>query len=618
MVPTQGRASQPEAAGRSPRRSRRLGGALLLAIAAVVAVQAYWIVRDVHPLLHGDSYAYLGNLHEFLTHVDLAAPADAWQRLGRLTHGGRPPLYQLLTTPFVLLAPRSEDAPVFVNLVLVALLMLSTYAAGTATLDGRAGLLSALLVATYGPVFRISRQYLPYLGLVTASAVALWLLVLVVRDRSIRAAWGLGAASAAGVLIHPRYLHVMALPIVVLCVYTWLRPNAAADGAKTRRRLLGSLGDRFFLLGLLPAGVFAVLAAAGWYLTWGRRAIELGGTLQSGWLAQFRGYERVTIGYSDVPATFAWYARTSPAALSSVLVLLMVVGLVAALVRSRRPTAVHVVVLVIGYVVHGVDRTLNWSYAAALLPAGAIVTAVWLVELRRPWLRRALVLSCLVVVAFHVAVMTWDLPPWGRSVLGVLQLPMETADPPRNALGPAAARTVFHDWPVAELIDAVARDLAASGRRDALVMVVRDARLEGARLAYYLRRDHPALEVRAASEGMAAWGNPYNLGALLWADYVLFPTRPSGGVETLYPEASVRFLTSPPARFRDSHAVLLEVEIRGGSPVKLLKRTAPLTAAEAEEALAALELPDKYKSAGEVVARLKAAEKRVTGRPPPV
>ncbi|MCP4657269.1 MAG: hypothetical protein GY856_17810, partial [bacterium] len=77
----------------------------------------------------------------------------------------------------------------------------------------------------------------------------------------------------------------------------------------------------------------------------------------------------------------------------------------------------------------------------------------------------------------------------------------------------------------------------------------------------------------------------------------------------LYQEASLEFLSSPPAEFRDSHRLVATFAGPGRITARLLKRVKPLTLSEAEASISALDLPDKYKAhQEEVLARIAARE----------
>ncbi len=110
---------------------------------------------------------------------------------------------------------------------------------------------------------------------------------------------------------------------------------------------------------------------------------------------------------------------------------------------------------------------------------------------------------------------------------------------------------------------------------------------------------------------IGATGRPYNFDALLQADYILYTARqysPSSANYSNAGQASVRFLVSPPLVFADAHEVVASFDSSKGT-ARLIKRTKPVTAVEAERSIEALEVAEKYKvTKFEVLAPLYAIE----------
>lgn len=96
----------------------------------MVILTAVWAIVNPLPRYAGDGYARLAGLLRFVDGV----PADLFHRpmglLAETSHGGRPPLYQTLAAPFVLLFGRSESAALAINSALYPVLILSVYKIG--------------------------------------------------------------------------------------------------------------------------------------------------------------------------------------------------------------------------------------------------------------------------------------------------------------------------------------------------------------------------------------------------------------------------------------------------------------------------------------------------------
>jgi 4-amino-4-deoxy-L-arabinose transferase-like glycosyltransferase len=93
-----------------------------------------------------------------------------------------------------------------INVVFSALLLISVYAIGKMLANGKAGLLAAVLVASYPPIIHLSHIYRPHFAVAACAALSMWLLLLLLRDGSTKVAWLFGGSLAFGVLIHPNFV----------------------------------------------------------------------------------------------------------------------------------------------------------------------------------------------------------------------------------------------------------------------------------------------------------------------------------------------------------------------------------------------------------------------------
>ena len=130
--------------------------ALILFSVTMVTLTIVWAIINPFPGDAGDSYQILMRL---LLFVD-GLPGDLFQRpmglLAETSHGGRPPLYQFLAAPFVLLFGRSESAALVVNSVFYLVLIVSAYNIDLLVKNERAGFLSAFLATLVQISYRVS------------------------------------------------------------------------------------------------------------------------------------------------------------------------------------------------------------------------------------------------------------------------------------------------------------------------------------------------------------------------------------------------------------------------------------------------------------------------------
>ena len=158
-------------------RLRVEGSLLALLIVFVSLANIQWIRNDAAPMPHPrDPYHYATNTLEFMDGIE-RGESGGLESFAQLSFRGRPPLYQLLSMPFVALFGRSTDAMLGLNVVCNALLLVLVFGLGRSISGGRAGLLAALAVATSPPVIHLSRIYRPHGALLAFAVLSVWLLL---------------------------------------------------------------------------------------------------------------------------------------------------------------------------------------------------------------------------------------------------------------------------------------------------------------------------------------------------------------------------------------------------------------------------------------------------------
>lgn len=352
--------------------------ALVLLIVVVSIINIAWINQDTRPQPDPDPHIYLIRTFEFLDR--LRRGGQFWHSFTRLSMGGgRPPLYQLLSAPFVYLLGRSADAAVSVNIVFGAILLLSTYGIGRLAENGRAGLLAALVVATYPPIVGLSRIYRPHSATPACAALSLWLLLLLLKTRSRRVAWIFGASLGFGMLIHVYFVLALAVPTVLVGLYMLLFQNDPRHPSRFRDTpswLITKLSDPFVLFGLMPAAVIAAGLTATWYLPQSRELFTYRESVAA-------GHRIETRGFPGIPHSFWWYALTAPGTLSQIFVILLGIGLVVGTIGRQLGRSMLVIAFLAVYTCFGLDPfPKGWFIFAPVLPIAAALTAVGAVGIR--------------------------------------------------------------------------------------------------------------------------------------------------------------------------------------------------------------------------------------------
>jgi len=596
----------------SPHR-RTLIAPTYLTLASLIILSSItnlvWLVQDDRPLPAGDDYAYLSSALAFFDRHGFWGVTDpsALRGLGLL---GRPPLYQLLSMPFLALFGRSEDAAVAVNLLFLALLILSTYGIAQVAKNSKAGLLAAAVVASYPPVIHLSRRYLPHLAVAAFAGLSLWLMMLLLRDRSVKVAWLFGISIGLGLLCHPSALWIVPVPAAVCAVYLVffdVSPKCPSNLKQTPSWLMRKLRDRFVSLGLVPGALTAFGLACSWYLTQGRKLLEFYQLRMRPDLQEYRGFATWAEGFMGVEPGFWWYAETALHTISYFFSALLIVGLVVAIAMRRATTSFLVVTLVISYYVLSQQTSLSWRFFVAVLPVAAALTGIAVVQIPARLVRGGLTVVCVAVAVFNVSLLTWGVRPWSRPIAAALGAPLASGTCVRRdpyALCSTPPRVEPETWPMRPIVQAILDDPNCQGGRYCALMLLRGGGMWLGKFRYYLQRDWPRARLLLSNPGVSNEGGPYRFEALLKSDYLLYQniSDPSSYGD-LHEAATVRFLQTPPPSFAKAHEAVTTVGFPDGSEGKLVKRIRPLSMEEAQESIAALDLPETHKAGTEALLR---------------
>ncbi|MEE8525982.1 MAG: glycosyltransferase family 39 protein, partial [Thermoanaerobaculia bacterium] len=516
---------------------------LALLIVAVSAAHVRWLQRDATIFPVGDSYAYLSHLLQFLDRTATQGVTDFWQSLGQLSHGGRPPLYQISTIPNLLILGRSEDSATGVNVFFSAILMISAYH-GAALISGRkAGLLAALLVAAYPPIVQLTRMYLPRSALPATCALSLWMLIWLLRSRSVAAALAFSASLAVGVLVHPAFIFCWAAPAIGFGFYILLfqsEPRAPSSLRNSPRWMMQKLRSRLWWRGLLPGALMTIVAALGWYATHGLALLATQQRLVDEQLDEFRGFETLAIDFPKVESPILWFVGTAPAVMSNVLAVLAFAGLIYCLLRPRTAVSIPALCLLAAAALYPVlFPVLDWLHFAPALPFVAVLTATWIFRLRRVLARRLLSALAALAAALCFVIATWgNQGGLTRAVAGALGAPLESVACRRArpvALCPSAARPAESLRARGDLRDrsATSREILklileapqcqAAGCE--VMLVRKSGGLIAKQLLFELGSAWPREKLTIHDDGSHLWGQVYPLHYLLGADFLIYSDR---------------------------------------------------------------------------------------------
>jgi hypothetical protein len=571
---------------------RRFSIWLALLILAVFLINLTWILQDTRPQPEDDPHRYLSRTFGFVTKLRDTGIADTWQLIDTMSFQGRPPLYQLLSVPAILILGLSEDAAVLINLIFTPILLFCTFSLGKLVSDSRAGLLAAFLVATYPSVAHLSRIYRPHSVLPACVTLSMWLLFLLVRTRDIRVAWGFGASLAFGMLMHLNFAYAIFGPTLLIGAYLLLfqkKPRYPPNLRALPRWLLNKLRVRFVIYGLLPATLSTTLVILAWYLP----KIEEIFTLLRGVQLE---YGSITRGFHNIPRSFWWYAFSAPGAISNVLTVMLVFGIAVCLISRRLAFMGLVMTFVTMYISFALRAgDFGWLHFSAILPVVAAVTAVGLVELRylrfgpRPStayvISKGLVWISMVIAAFNMIFATWEIGNWSRTVSTILGSQLDKAVCKfRMHVGFCPWPALEENWYVDELLELVIDTFECQQRQCALVVVPNHDYFNMAIFESSIARAYPTLrgKIKLIDPGISStWTRD---GEWLVSEYLVLisgmlhidGTRQTRQIRT----EVTSFLESPPPSFVDTHEEIASFPLPGGRVASLIKRSKSLTSEE--------------------------------------
>ncbi len=572
---------------------------LVLLIALFSALHIHWLNADTLVGPEVDEKVYFVRTAGFLATLSSGGWNSLGEALQSLDLSGRPPLYQLLSVPFILIFGLDMDSAVLVNLLFQALLVIAVYQIGKLVSSAKTGLLAALLVSVYPPLVQLARIYRPHFAMAACVGLGLWSLLALIKNRSVKNVRLFALALTFGLFIHPTVAFSLWLPALaglVYGVFFQVAPRWPKGGGNTIAWIKTKLSDPVFLRGYLPAFLLAAALVGGWYLSSGTALLNALETISSEDLGDFRGYEVFTKGLRlDGVSYFWWYAATMPKAISWIFTGFFGIGLGYA-VWVRKPAILLLVATYLGaYLAFANLTTMTWLHFAQVLPVAALVSVAWMEDIKVKWLRSGLTVFLIAASAFVYAFVNWDLP--GLNPVAV------ALGAPLNPKGACQSNDqVFcpyppsrEDWKIPEIIETIVDD--ADCQPDHCTLLVLKSSgfdFSVSSFSYYKSVEYSQSPLEMASIGGVAFSiSPFNFDAFLNSGFIIYMDAKNPGQS--YYGAAIKTVKNPPESFASTHMEVAAYNLPDGRKARLLKRIAPLTLAEAQDVIQAIELDEKYK-----------------------
>jgi len=572
-------------ANTSDRQANRLLLVATLFVAAIISLGSLiWIHIDTRPQ---------PVLDEYVRKTLLLADGLANQKLVnypvliyRATIGPRPPLYQVMAAPLLIIGERSADTILLINVLCLVVLGTATFYLGKLVAGAATGFVAATLVLTYPLIINLTKLTRPHSILPAITALVFWVALLIATHPTVWRAWTLVFLLFLTFALHPSGMFLLAGPVGLSMIYSiW----GNAEGPSSRsfpdvvRWTLDRLKARHVTHGILPGISMLLLIAGSWlFVKWD----------------QLVGLVDVATRYFAGREGFFYYIETLPLAISPFLVIVFAgsyILLFVEQVRTTRKTPIIAIVLAWPILMFiGANAMFGgkaWDFFVGVLPVVAVISAagvIWLcnpstVSKHQKWLKRIGLATLL--LSFGVAAMNYGITAWGVPRNTTLLRAVGTKeewegrrlfypDPPRGG-----------DWQMSTILGLVNRHSNCRTNTCRVVLLShRPDDFSDEAFEYLVTQDYPAARIQVQrlapdSNGLPNW---------LMADYAVFLAKRHGS--SLSPTTTdehertvIRFIERAPdeAGFQR----LYTGELPTGEVTVLLKRRRQLSADEVARAL---------------------------------
>lgn len=564
----------------SQSRSRLPAALIALLILFHTVANLIWLSQDGRTL-YGDpgNHARVSlEIFDILRQPTLALPAQVFDSTSFW-----PPLPYLVSQPLYFLFGIATDVTVFTTTIFLAIAIACTYLLGRRLYGVAAGLTAAFMFSFYPIVFLLARTYYVDIALTALIAVTFFFLLRSEGFSMRRHALLFGVCLGLSALTK-QAAAVFALGPVLAAVVAALLANGkvgwrelaawrpgqplAPHGADLARRLIN----------MLLAALVAALVAAPWYVA----NVDV-----LKWQTSFFN----TMAENQFGARpYWWYFAKLDDVLLLWPLLLFVVGLVIALRRPKRHWLPLVWFVSGSLILPLITRDLV-RYMLPLMPAVALLSAQWIVDLRRVSLRRVLLVITALFQVTTFFLMSWGAPgAWGQALRVPVQndfhpLASNTTNRPQ-ALDPLAFIYYQyppspHRWPVQSILNTLYSDIEQDGRTDEFSRLVPLSKIldfEFSTFSYEIelarRLGHAgARQVKVDDVSL----QPDYLADFFDSEYVLFKSN-NTGVRPNMTDIRDAWLAGDQA-LHDRFRVLKRWQLLDGSYAELLKRNGPPLAA---------------------------------------
>ena len=364
---------------------------VILSILIVICALAIslWHRLDTLPPHHDESRHLLASLHYF---NDLGqSPKERVASLAFKRFESYPPLMYIITIPFYAVAGVSKDVAGMVNILFMAIMILSVYGIGRRLYTEEAGIAAAILATCYPIIVGISKRYV--LELPETAMVSLCIYTALRTEGFRKNSWSLllGVICGMGMLTEWHFPIFCAGPLVYMLIYPHERSLLSPPLSSKR------------LANFLICMSAALVLSLPWYAY------------------NFARVRAFIIGNITLPA------RLTPPPVSSVsgllyypyafldtmllvpMTILFLIGLITT-VSKKKTSPVLILWILVPLAVLTLIRQKQDRYLTPVVPAAAVLTAGGLSLITQKLLKKILICAAFGISALNFILLTFPLP----------------------------------------------------------------------------------------------------------------------------------------------------------------------------------------------------------------
>ncbi|MCK5177441.1 MAG: glycosyltransferase family 39 protein, partial [Candidatus Aenigmarchaeota archaeon] len=499
-------------------------------------------------------------IYEIFTHPSI----DIFSRLAEVSNY-YPPFFEICTVPFYLLFGISDDVAIMTNILFLGILILSVYGIGKKMYNKKTGLFSAFLVSFYPIIFGHLREYLMDVSLTAMVTLSIYLLLKTDYFNNRMYSMLFGISLGLGMLTKWTFVFFIC-PAILLIIFGLIIKNTNINEVKLNFKSYFFNRIKLFFISkktrnLLLLSLIGFLIASFWYVPNydSVKSLLLGHSSDSG---AIEGDPEI-FTLKSITWYFVGLINHNIFLPFFIVFLIGLFFLIKNISNNKIRTSILLLWILIPWGVFTFIRNKDIRYIMPLLPAIAIISSFWIMNLKKKTIKSLVVLSIVIIALFQFVLIT----------SGVSWLPHEdTISTPIGDLKIYSQHVhVTHhpkaeDWKIEEIL---ANINELNYFRPVICIVPNNYRFMNSNFKYYLELNNYSF----ISKNIRT--NKYEKN-LYYCDFIITKSENQGpSFTTKYIEKAMIYIDSNPLIFNDTFTIFEKHSLPDSSVSKIYRRVIP-------------------------------------------